>query len=505
MSGDPSNAIGTTSSKKRRAGTLGRVLRFVVYGVLAMFVLLGVVYTVLCQLAEHVAARAVAETDKLAPEGWRLDQVEQGRVRVPDDRNAALLVRECLERLPKIYEIFDGKRRTASGLPRDPDLWETLSALPANVRATTESVGEIRAELALIGEALIPAHALADRTHGGFPISYAVNPIETLLHSTDETRKVARLLKLDAICRAEDGDIDGALEDCRAILGAGAAIGDEPALFSQLVRIAIVSMALEQLERTLAQGEASDRALASLQERLYEESKNPWILIGIRGERAIFFDATEKLAQGSLPDSAAPGRPKVTRIGRVGVLPHVRAFYLSNQATGLGFHNRAVAIASMPIERQAPHWDTWSADVERLQAEPLASRHSSAYLHLRAIGTAHLAEKRVKGQLGVAQVLIAMERFRLVSGRWPESLVEIPRSLLPVHPIDPFDAKPVKLARLEAGWAVYCIGPDGVDDQGKLGTRYGSDATGMDWGLRVWDPSARRKEPPTAEVDSEGS
>ena len=50
---------------------------------------------------------------------------------------------------------------------------------------------------------------------------------------------MARLLQADAAIRAHNGDLDGALDSCRAILGAGRSIGDEPFVISQLVRIAI--------------------------------------------------------------------------------------------------------------------------------------------------------------------------------------------------------------------------------------------------------------------------
>ena len=65
---------------------------------------------------------------------------------------------------------------------------------------------------------------------------------ETPLPQTLEARVVARLLALDAAMRATDGDFDGALESCRAIFGVGRSIGDEPFLFAQRVRCALVSL-----------------------------------------------------------------------------------------------------------------------------------------------------------------------------------------------------------------------------------------------------------------------
>ena len=54
--------------------------------------------------------------------------------------------------------------------------------------------------------------------------------IDTPLPQTQDVRTVARLLMIDAAIRAHDGNPDGALESCSAILGAGRSIGDEPFL-----------------------------------------------------------------------------------------------------------------------------------------------------------------------------------------------------------------------------------------------------------------------------------
>jgi hypothetical protein len=324
--------------------------------------------------------------------------------------------------------------------------------------------------------------------------------LETLLPDTQNTRIVVRVLNLDAMNRAEKEDCSSALDDCRAMLGCSAAIGEEPIMISQLVRIAIAGVAVATMERVLGQGEASEGSLAQLQERFAREGECPYGLIGLRGERASFFDITDKLARGVLPFSALSDNSRPTGPVATTTTPHGRAMFLSNQAIGLRLLNQAGEIAKQPAERRGPMIVEWIAERERIRKDPIVFRHMLASLMTPAVEAFVNAEQRIKGQLGVGQVMIAMERFRIANGRWAESLSEIPASILASAPVDPFDGKPIKLKRVDDGWVVYCVGPDGVDNQGKLDERFRPEAKGTDWGLRLWDPAARRQSMPLAEA-----
>src|SRR5205823_12653707 len=91
---------------------------------------------------------------------------------------------------------------------------------------------------------------------------------------------------LDVLARAQTGDADGAVRSAHAALNGGASLGDEPMLITQLVRIACQTVAIDLLERSLAQGEPSEEVLAAFQRRLEEIEPEPLVLYGLRGERA---------------------------------------------------------------------------------------------------------------------------------------------------------------------------------------------------------------------------
>jgi hypothetical protein len=91
---------------------------------------------------------------------------------------------------------------------------------------------------------------------------------------------------------------------------------------------------------------------------------------------------------------------------------------------------------------------------------------------------------------------LAVERYRLANGRWPDALEQAVPKFLASVPLDPYDGKPLRFRRLEDGVVVYSVGPDGQDDGGKL-NRKNPSAAFTDIGFRLWDV-AHRRQPPKA-------
>src|SRR5262249_33104657 len=102
----------------------------------------------------------------------------------------------------------------------------------------------------------------------------------------DHLRKIANLLLLDSALLAHDQKPDLALVSGRALLNAGRSIGDEPLMMPHLVRFACQRLAILSIERTLAQGEPSEAALAITQRLLTEEQNQQDLLDALRGQRA---------------------------------------------------------------------------------------------------------------------------------------------------------------------------------------------------------------------------
>jgi len=74
---------------------------------------------------------------------------------------------------------------------------------------------------------------------------------------------------------------------------------------------------------------------------------------------------------------------------------------------------------------------------------------------------------RAMTSVRLSRTALAVERFRLRHGLLPVSLTVLVPDDLPEVPTDPFDGKPLKYRRLDQGYVVYSVGPDGRDDGGR--------------------------------------
>jgi hypothetical protein len=287
-------------------------------------------------------------------------------------------------------------------------------------------------------------------------------------------------------------DIDGALDCCCAIVNAGRSIGDEPNLIPQLVRIAADSVALHTAQRALAQGLPSDPALARVQECLDRESTEPILLFGLRGDRATVYDTLQRLADGEI--KLIDWTKQEVKSAGAKFVGFPRPFVRYNQALLLESMNRTVAIAGQPLWEQRKLWTQYEADRKSHSNGPgrvlgfLAEILSPAY---ESAGRAFL---RIQALLRVGQVMVAVERFRLVHGRWPDSIDSLVPRFLAERPADPLTARQLVLKKLSDGVTIYSLGSDQTDNGGKFHTG-GRDDPGYDLGYRLWDEGVRGQPP----------
>jgi hypothetical protein len=445
-------------------------------------------------------AEAIAEADRLDP-GWRYDDLLAKRraTRPPDGWNSVLQAKRVLELLPKGWlapKPGDADRPPAHGEPiRGFRIYDALLKVAADQPLPEPLAAGLRIELDELAPAVTEARKLVDFPEGQTEFLPAHNPIETLLPYTQDSRQLARLLQLDAYRRAHDGDLAGALESVRAILNDARSIGDEPTLISQLVRMAIDSVAVHSLQRVLAQGAPPDAALAETQADLLREATQPRFLHGLRGERAMSFDVIDKLASGALRMSDLAGAAGGAEQARGLIPPNIvgRVIYRHNQALALRKMNEAVEIAKLPLPDQAERWERWEDGLKELQNQGQIQRMANTLvlLLLPAMSAGYRADQRTGCMLNAAATAVACERFRQAEGRWPDSLRELVPRYLRRLPADPYDGQPLKLAKHEAGLVIYGVGQDRTDDGGKLHPQGRSEQPGFDVGVRLFDPDRR--------------
>jgi hypothetical protein len=76
---------------------------------------------------------------------------------------------------------------------------------------------------------------------------------------------------------------------------------------------------------------------------------------------------------------------------------------------------------------------------------------------------------RAQAQQAAARSVIAIERYRRIHGEAPKTLDQLVPEFLDQPPVDPFDGAPLRYHSDAAGYKVYSIGPDGIDQGGEPG------------------------------------
>jgi hypothetical protein len=410
---------------------------------------------------------ALQETDRLCPE-WRLDDLEAARRRIPDARNGALRLSGAAHLLPTPWRT---SRTARSRVERE--MLDAIVRLAPVQRLSLESRESLQAAVDLAAPALEEALGLADLPTGRFPIQLSVDGFSTLLPHLETSREVANLLLADAILESEAGKTDASLKACLAILNAGRSIGDEPTLVSQRRRMELGEKACRQIERTLAQGQASAIALAALQSSLDDEEDQPLLVYGLRGERALMDRFLSAVESGDFT------REQLRSAGFAGT-DLLRWNTTQTRAVQLRFDNRAEQVAMLPAEQQYTAFMRLQTDAKNL---PFASRMLvPAFLQ---VATASLSSR---ARLRCASAALGCERFRLARGRWPATLEELVPEFLKRPPIDPFDGKPIRFRCERDQVLVYSVGADRRDDGGRTETAPPS-TVGKDLEFRLWDPT----------------
>jgi hypothetical protein len=475
-------------------------------GVPLLLLLVGVSLTVVSMrsTASGHLASAMAAADRDDPY-WRLDDLLAHREQVPEAENSAPVVAKAAALLPKNWLNRFGQ---GTGAPSDAALaaanaYERLTTTIANIKLNHEDSAALASELKNQAESLALARTVANFRRGRHEIVIGPAVIDTLLGETQSARDVARLLDADAAIRAQSDDCDGALDSCRAIIGTARSIGDEPTLISALVRIAIDRVAMRSAGRALGQGEPSEAALTRLQALILDELAQPLLLIGMRGERAMLTELIRRLEAGEVPLSALDGNPSKpsTRGANAGrsLISFGGFIFTGQRAIALDWLNEAVAISRRPAFEQRTLWAAWQAKIVAVKRSRFGQFTAMLPLLLTPATTAASnAFFRSQAELGATAIVIAAERHRRKTGKWPAAITEIDPSVLRSPPVDPFTGKPFHMEYHDGRLVIYSIGPNGQDDHGEFDPKRWIKGGPDDMGAQAWDLSLRGQPPAPA-------
>ncbi len=114
-------------------------------------------------------------------------------------------------------------------------------------------------------------------------------------------------------------------------------------------------------------------------------------------------------------------------------------------------------------------------------------RITPALVDLSLNSARNIANADVRARCAV--VALAIERYRLSTGRPPGALFDLVPAYLDAVPVDPFSDSPLRFVNDTTGYSVYSVGMNGKDDGGDLEAKWNERAVRMDpppdVGLRI--------------------
>lgn len=326
-----------------------------------------------------------------------------------------------------------------------------------------------------------------------FPLEYDKDdPAAMLLPHLAVLKGCAQVLQLRALAELQNGQTDQALADIKLVLRLVDSVRLEPILISHLVRIALVNIALQPVWEGLVGHCWSDAQLAELDRELAGLDFLSDYKLAMRGEMVLFQDGIfDYLRQHpeQLPNfSGESGSAPPPAVGHV----------ISRLIPSGWFYQNQLHCARPMVEFYLPAADATQgiispATIHRADSAIAdATKHRNPYntigtMLLPALGNA--VKKFAFGQSSVnlARVAIALERYRLAHGEFPESLDSLTPQFIAKLPHDVINGQPLHYRRTDDGqFVLYSVGWNETDDGGTVGlTKDGNmDVSTGDWGWR---------------------
>jgi len=252
-----------------------------------------------------------------------------------------------------------------------------------------------------------------------------------------DIRTLSNALYLAARLDLEAGRPDDAARDIASGLEVAASLRQEPQLISQLIRCAVGVQHFEAVQRLLTQAEPSKASLDELATWLADNRQMDPIRTGLLGEVKYFNAAMMRVEQGNPADLARFWLGPLARFGSP-LIRLTRARYLEQMGHLLDVQ---VGPRPRPASVNAPAnwpWMNW------LAVTPVAALE-------RTMDTGDV----FNGELGATELAVALRRFRLDHGRYPDTLSDVAPAYLANVPIDPFTGRPPVYARAGAGFRLH--------------------------------------------------
>jgi hypothetical protein len=372
------------------------------------------------------------------------DEVLAGIEPIPDDENSSLL-------LSQHRDAIRGWMET----PLGDIVWRRQS--PASGTRFSEEMLQLMGRLlAEQSDVLNVVREAGRHPRGRWPAAevLAGRLLQWDSHSPySVTRAAVRLLRVETDLHANEGDVERVAPGARTVLRMGASLDETPDVVGLLLRMACGASAVGAVEDALSLGELRAEDLAMLGEEFAMEAKRVDMRTTLRFERA---EAYRYRCKGAPSYSGEP-------------LSHYKTFFWrispsvdSGMLRVMRAKTETIAAFDLPpreqlatFERMQARWEAWDTSLGWWQFSDMLAR-----LFLRDVGEHPIRLVGYRQKLMVARAALAVERFRMARGRWPDKFLDLVPDYLDAVPQDWFasEGETIGYARTQAGvrlWSRY--------------------------------------------------
>jgi hypothetical protein len=405
---------------------------------------------------------------------WNLDlvarqqlaalRVESGAValsvappRVPDRDNAALVYQRAFAAMGRESETDDSvpggwqwDEASKKAWEEAWRKWDTAGKIEFNVHdpALRKFLSREEPALKLLRRAAALPGCYFERDYGRLNISMLIPEMQPL-------RRGGRLLALDAICGAADGDYHRSVEDINAMFRMAEHIAGDPLLIAEMVAIAVDRVAVDSLQVVTATYHIPVDDLAALK---ISDNVSFRVLLqrGLRAEEALRLATFDDVGSGRVTFSDIVNEPSHPLwFANPPISSAYRIFMLGDD---LAAHRQFTA--EMDHAAQAPYWQGRD---RLLNLEREVGRNPGGVLTAMLLPAVSTAMKRAASgdaRRDVARVGLALYAYRAKNGRFPAKLDDLAPEFIAAVPANPFDGKPMKLMMTEGGVTVDSSAPE---------------------------------------------
>jgi len=266
---------------------------------------------------------------------------------------------------------------------------------------------------------------------------------------------VVRLLAVDAVLKAEDAQIDEAVERCLIGVRFSKHLLDEPFLIHYLVAVANMKQLVFCLNRITDEEKIGEDTLLNILKELDIEPWRRGLVRSFEKEKISSFETGISIIKGDLTVVEAGFWDKV-------YYWLCRPIVKTEITWLLKLYEEMERAADLPYYQT----DETREIFEKKYGNPPWYFRITGFLFPNLV-TAMFKEATLEAMLLTAQTGISCKIYKNQHGEYPEKLAKLVPDILEKGPVDPFTGKAFVYRRLDNGFIVYSLGSNEKDDEGR--------------------------------------